>query len=140
MTCFNSKASHVSTSKDLARVLESSLAFFKDLNSILVTENVHGSSSSVAKGPRWRRNFKEKEMEYPRKSMKAQKLPMNTVQHNLRRQSVRSPRTLVAISANLLRSYDFHSSSTESSQFVLGVAKYVNGLRERISHHAAGSR
>lgn len=52
---------------------------------------------------------------------------------NLRRQPVRSLRTLVAISAHLLRSYDFHSSSTESSQFVLGVANYVNGLQEELA-------
>ena len=59
---------------------------------------------------------------------------------NLRRQSARSLRTLVAISAHLLRSYDFHTSNTESSQFVSRVAKYVNEPSGRISHHAAGSR
>ena len=95
---------------------------------------MHGSSSSVAKGARWR--------------WKGERIPEEVYEcskahneyRNLCRQFARSLRMLVAISAHLLRSYDFHSSTTESSQFVLGFAKYVNEPSGRISHHAAGSR
>lgn len=75
---FQLKASHVSTSKDLARVLESSLAVFKDLNTILGTYKVFGSSLSIGKRARWRWNFKEKEVEDLRRSLNAQKLTLNT--------------------------------------------------------------
>ena len=71
-------ASHASTSKDLAMVLENSLAVFKDLNTILGTYKKRGSLASVGKRACWRWHFEEKEIEARRRSLNAHKLTMNT--------------------------------------------------------------
>ena len=71
-------ASHVSTSKDLAMVLQHSLAVFQDLNQILGTYKNHGCLSSIGKRARWRWHFEENEIEALRRSLNAQKLTMNT--------------------------------------------------------------
>ena len=75
---YHSNASHVSTSKALAKVLENSLGVFKDLNSILGTYKEHGCLSNVGTRARWKYNFKEKQIEALRTSLNAQKLTMNT--------------------------------------------------------------
>ena len=70
--------SRASTSKDLAMVLQNSLAVFKDLNTILGSYKKSGVLSCVDKRARWRWHFKEKEIEALRTSLNAQKLTMNT--------------------------------------------------------------